>query len=729
MTTLFRKRIRQSIADENLQAALDANAARRLKGRIAAFASIPDYQERRARAHAIKAEVIARLDEYMAQFIEKTTTNGILVHRAADGAEAVEQILEIINDSPRRHEGTNPLVSSHLSGQQPLVAKSKSMVSEEINLNHALEAAGIRVVETDLGEYIVQLRGERPSHIITPAVHLRRQEVGQLFAEKLGIPYTEDIPTLTNTARRVLRDVFLTADIGVSGVNFGVAETGTLCIVTNEGNGRMVTTLPPVHIALMGIERLVPTLDDLALFLSLLPRSATGQKLSVYTSLIHSPKRPTDPDGPLERHLILVDNGRSTLLASPLHEALYCIRCGACLNACPVFRELSGHAYLGADGSIAPYPGPIGSVISPGLFGCENYGHLAQASSLCGACKEACPVDIDLPGLLLRVRSGLSPQSLKNGDERTQRLALPALPAPVAQAQVAARPGSEAEGNTKEGVGIPFAVKFGLKGFRFATGSASLFAVFQSLGGILSRVYSPRRAYMRIPTWTGWGYSKDFPRVAVRPFRTHWKEINREDTKGAKKEQQKSEGLRDLHASQPRVLEVAVQKPLAAQFIEELTALSGNVIRVAEKDLTPSMVDFLHERGIERVVVDDLGADFMAAQAQGIQIVREPDPSVRAGITGALIGIADTGTLVMIGGEGRPLTASLLPEIHIAILRASEILQSLPEALRKPEVRGAAAAALVTGPSRTGDIEMTHTIGVHGPKELHVFLIDDSDAV
>jgi len=533
MSNEFRKRIRRSLTDANLQAALDANAERRKTGRLFAFASVSDYQERRQRAHDIKAEVIAHLDEYLAQFIAKVKKNSIIVHRAKDAGEAIRIFLEIARSVEAKVGATH---TSPL-----LVAKSKSMVSEEINLNHALEAVGYRVVETDLGEYIVQLRGERPSHIITPAVHLRRQEVGQLFAEKLGIPYTEDIPTLTNTARRVLRDVFLTADIGVSGVNFGVAESGTLCIVTNEGNGRMVTTLPPVHIALMGIERLVPTLDDLALFLSLLPRSATGQKLSVYTSLIHSPKRLTDPDGPLERHLILVDNGRSTLLASPLREALYCIRCGACLNACPVFREIGGHAYVGNNGSIAPYPGPIGSVISPGLFGCENYGHLAQASSLCGACKEACPVDIDLPGLLLRVRSGLSPQSPKNGDESTQRLALPAL---------AVRPGSEAEGNTKEGVGIPFAVKFGLKGFRFAAGNASLFAVFQSLGGILSRVYSPRRAYMRIPTWTGWGYSKDSPRLAVRPFRARWRKINREEASSkqrwqanAKKEQQKCEEL------------------------------------------------------------------------------------------------------------------------------------------------------------------------------------------
>ena len=310
------------------------------------------------------------------------------MHRAADGREAVEIVLRIAHQHAAR-----------------LIAKSKTMVGEEIRLNQALEAEGIKAVETDLGEFIVQLRGEPPSHIITPAVHLTRREVGQTFAEKLGIPYTEDIPTLTATARRVLRQTFLEADIGVSGVNVGVAESGTLCIVTNEGNGRMCTTIPKVHIALMGIERMVPTMQDLALILELLPRSATGQKLSVYTSLINSPRTREEIDGAEERHLVLVDNGRLALQKSPMREVLYCIRCGACLNACPVFREIGGHAYYGANGQHTPYPGPIGSAVSPGLFGTDGFGNLARASSLCGACKEACPVDIDLPKLLLRVRA------------------------------------------------------------------------------------------------------------------------------------------------------------------------------------------------------------------------------------------------------------------------------------------------------------------------------------
>src|SRR5215216_15496 len=426
-TAQFRQRIRASIANETLQIALDNNTERRLKGRTLAFESIPDWRERRRRAHAIRADVIEHLDNYLTQFIKKNEENGIIVHRAKDAAEAIQFVLDIVVGT-----GSHPSVPK-------LVAKSKSMVSEEINLNHALEAEGIRVVETDLGEYIIQLRHERPSHIITPAVHLRKEQVGELFHEKLGVPYTADISMITTTARKVLREVFLTADIGLSGVNFGVAETGTLCIITNEGNGRMITTFPPIHIALMGMERIVPDLDDLALLLSLLPRSATGQKLTAYTQLLHKPLTGQT------RHLIILDNGRTRLRNSPLKESLYCIRCGACLNACPVFRELSGHAYIGTDGSIAPYPGPIGSIVSPGLLG-ENFVQLAQASSLCGACKDACPVDIDLPKMLTRVRAGKSVVK---------------------------------EGRTKEGAGLSSAAKMILRMYSWIARNPRLFAISQ----------------------------------------------------------------------------------------------------------------------------------------------------------------------------------------------------------------------------------------------------------
>jgi L-lactate dehydrogenase complex protein LldF len=657
----FRARIRKSLADQNLQFALDGNAKRRLVGRLEAISMVPDFQERRTRAHAIKADVIAHLDEYLSRFITQVTHNGIRVHRAADEKEAIRIFLEIAREHDAR-----------------LVAKSKSMVSEEINFDHALEPSGLQVIETDLGEYIVQLRGERPSHIITPAVHLTRAQVGQLFHEKLGTPYTEDIPEMVATARRVLRQVFLTADIGVSGVNFGVVDTGTLCLVTNEGNGRMVTTLPPVHVALMGIERIIPSLDDLALFLSLLPRSATGQKLSAYTSLIHSPKRFEDVDGPQERHLILVDNGRSVMRNSSLAESLYCIRCGACLNACPVFRSIGGHAYIGQDGAIAPYPGPIGAVVSPVLFGCENFGQLAQASSLCGACQEACPVKINLPDLLLRVRAGEIKSSKKQA----------------------------------EGVAVPAALNLGLKGFRLAASTPFFFSTGQRLGGLLSHIYSPHKKYFRLPAWTGWGYSKDFPRMETLPFRARWNRIKQEvnlESQSIPPKQNPGESASPLPIS------------LVTRFTGELAALGVKVYHLPGKKVKASLAKLLRERGIDRVAVDDIGEKYVT----GFESVTIPDSTILAGVTGALVGICESGSLVLVGGEAHPLSASLLPDIHIAILRETDLVQTLPEALARPEIRAASSAVIITGPSRTGDIEMTLSIGVHGPKELHVFLIKD----
>jgi L-lactate dehydrogenase complex protein LldF len=681
-TEKFRQRIRRSIADENLQIALDNNARRRTAGRLTAFASLPDHAERRQRLHAVKTDVVAHLDEYLAQFIANLEKNGIIVHRAANAEEAIGIFLKIAETLPPGNTKDSFAPRRKPGGQKVLVAKAKSMVSEELNFNHALEAEGIRVVETDLGEYIVQLRGERPSHIITPAVHLRREQVGELFHEKLGLPYTDDIPTLTRAARRVLREVFLSADIGVSGVNAGVAATGTLAIVTNEGNGRMCTTLPPVHVALMGIERLVPTLDDLALLLSLLPRSATGQKLSVYTSLIHSPLPGQT------RHIILLDNGRSALRESPLAEVLSCIRCGACLNACPVFRETGGHAYIGRDGANPPYTGPVGSVVSPGLFGCENFGQLAQASSLCGACKEACPVDIDLPGLLLRVRAGETPEQ------------------------------------GPEGNGLPASVKFGLRAFRLAARTARLFAVFQTLGGLLTHLLSPRRAYLRLPAWTGWGYSKDFPRMAVRPFRARWKEIGGREQRIESREQGIESREQRIESREQRGESREDGQEVVERFVQELTALGGKVERVSAGELPARLQAFLSETGATQALTDDTVAPLLGKAA-----VSQPDPAIPVGVTGALCAIAETGSLVLVSGAGETLTASLLPPVHAVVLRTGQIVPTVAEALARPEVRRAAAGVIVTGPSRTADIEMALTIGVHGPGELHVFLIDDSETV
>jgi L-lactate dehydrogenase complex protein LldF len=667
MTQTFKEKIRSSIEDATLQAALDANAERRRKVRLEAMASVPDWDARRQRAHAVRADVIENLDRYVGQFSARLARNGCIVHRAADAAEANRIVLELAARLQRERASTQGL----------LVAKSKSMVSEEIRLNHALEAAGHRVVETDLGEYIIQLRGERPAHIITPAVHLNRRQVGELFHQKLGIPYTESIPVLTNTARAVLREVFLTADIGLTGVNFGVVENGALTIVTNEGNGRMCATMPRLHIALMGIERILPTLDDLAMFLSLLPRSATGQKLSVYTQLLRAP-RPGQ-----ERHVIIVDNGRLRLRNSPLRESLYCIRCGACLNACPVFRELGGHAYLGMDGSIAPYPGPIGSVVSPGLLG-ENYVQLAQASTLCGACKDACPVDIDLPRLLTRVRAG--------GSEK---------PLPTINQQ-------------SNGKALPVVLRAGLQGYTLLTNHPKLFAASQVLAGIGSRLLSPFSTWMRTPSVTGWGYSKDLPRPALKSFRARW-------NSGRQKSDSQSAFTQTRLSSQPTTGhpgELPVNLP--EQFKRELNALGGTVIPCSEKGLRVRLANFLYERQVKEMFLYGVGVEHLPPE---IIPISQPDPEVRVGLTGAAAGIANTGTVLLLD-EGETLKASLLPETHLVVLPLSLLVADLPEALQK--TRRAANAVLVTGPSRTADIEMTLTIGVHGPKELVVFLVDDS---
>ncbi len=280
------------------------------------------------------------------------------------------------------------------------MVKGKSMVSEEIELNHAAEAAGIGALESDMGEYIVQLAGEKPSHIIMPAIHKTKEEIAKLFHEKVpGVDYTDNVDELIQIGRKVLREKFLVADIGLSGVNFAIAETGTLCLVENEGNGRMSTTAPPVHIAITGIEKIVEKLEHVPPLLSLLTRSATGQNISTYFNMISGPRKPNEKDGPTEVHLVLLDNGRTQAYADEqLRKTLQCIRCGACMNHCPVYTRIGGHAYG------TTYPGPIGKIISPHMLGLEATATMATASTLCGACGEVCPVKIPIPDLLVRLR-------------------------------------------------------------------------------------------------------------------------------------------------------------------------------------------------------------------------------------------------------------------------------------------------------------------------------------
>ncbi len=340
------------------------------------------WEEWREEARNIKIHTLDHLDYYLELLHDNVTAAGGQVHFAADAAEA------------------NSIVGHLVQTRGVKVAtKSKSMVSEELELNPVLESLGVDVYETDLGEYIIQLAGETPSHLVAPALHKSKEDVAELFTEKLGVPYDEDIEVMAAAARVALRDKFMEADLGISGANFVVAETGTLVIVTNEGNGRLCTSAPRMHIGITGMEKVIPSMQDLAIFLRLLPRSATGQRISSYVSMVTGPRREDDEDGPEEFHLILVDNGRSRMLRDPkLREALYCIRCGACLNICPVYQRVGGHAY----GWV--YPGPIGAVVSPMLTGLKEAKALPQASSLCGACREACPVKINIPRMLLELR-------------------------------------------------------------------------------------------------------------------------------------------------------------------------------------------------------------------------------------------------------------------------------------------------------------------------------------
>jgi L-lactate dehydrogenase complex protein LldF len=361
----------------NFRRAMDGLMAKRRD----AFADW-DLEALRELGANIRLRALARLPDLLEQLEANCQANGIRVHWAENGEEACRIIREICESHGARS-----------------VIKGKSMVSEEMHLNAHLEAAGIEALESDLGEYLVQLNEQTPSHIIMPAIHLNTDEISEIMHEKTGTERTRDVDYMTAAARQQLRERFMGADVGISGVNFAVAETGTLCLVENEGNGRMTTTVPPVHIAVTGIEKVVEHLRDVPPLYALLTRSATGQHVTTYFNMISSPRKAGEHDGPKEVHLVLVDSGRSRIYQDDeLLDTLRCIRCGACMNHCPVYTRVGGHAYG------TTYPGPIGSILSPHMMGLEETKDLPTASTLCGACGEVCPVKIPIPDLLVRLR-------------------------------------------------------------------------------------------------------------------------------------------------------------------------------------------------------------------------------------------------------------------------------------------------------------------------------------
>jgi L-lactate dehydrogenase complex protein LldF len=386
----FRANAVRALGDLPLRAAMRNATETFGQKRADAIASLP-LEEWRTQASDTRLRVLDNLTEYVDRFSSNATRAGAKVYRADDAEAAVKIVGSILTDRAIDN-----------------VVKSKSMVSEEIHLNHYLETLGLKVLETDLGEYIIQIAGEGPSHIIVPAIHKNRKQVGKLFSEKLGCEYTDDPAALTKIAKTVLRDEFLSAKAGISGANFAAADSGSLVIFTNEGNGRMCTSLPPLHIAVLSIEKVIPSLADLPKFIRLLPRSATGQILTAYTSIITGTRKTSESTGAQELHIVLVDNGRSKIVEGKYREMLKCIRCGACLNACPVYRLVGGHAYG------ATYPGPMGIIFTNLLEGMEKGHPLLDATTLCGACGEVCPVKVPLPELLHklreeRVEKGLTP--------------------------------------------------------------------------------------------------------------------------------------------------------------------------------------------------------------------------------------------------------------------------------------------------------------------------------
>jgi len=385
-TEKYRSAANEGIGNPVLQDAL-ANLQERLgKGAADAYRRLPEGPDLRLKAHDIRMESIEHLDILLDRLTQKITENGGHVFFAPNADSAISYLRNVARQNNVQR-----------------VVKGKSMVSEEIGLNDAFSADGIEVVETDLGEYIVQLAGEHPSHIIAPAIHKSRADIGRLFANTIGTPYTDDPPTLTHAARKALREKFLTADMGISGCNLACAETGHITTVSNEGNIRMSSTLPRVHVALMGMERVIARLEDHDVLFRLLARGAAAQNMATYVSYVGGPRRAEQPDGPDAFHLIILDNGRSKILADPQYrEMLCCIRCAACLNVCPVYRKIGGHAYG------YPYCGPVGAVVTPLLVGINRARHLCQGETLCGACRQACPINIDLPRMLLRLRAQLA---------------------------------------------------------------------------------------------------------------------------------------------------------------------------------------------------------------------------------------------------------------------------------------------------------------------------------
>lgn len=460
----FKRTASMKLDDPVLQRNMKAAKGKFVDGRARGILEVDNWEAIRTHAAQLRDRTLANLDAYLVEFERNAIRRGTQVH----WAETAEEACRIAVDIAKRNAVRK-------------ITKSKSMVSEEVNLNERLEEAGIQVVETDLGEYILQLANEPPSHIVAPAVHKSKEQVADLFVAAHHKPRLTEIPAMTKEAREALRDHFLTADMGISGANFVVAETGTTLTVTNEGNADMVTTMPKIHCVITGVEKVIPTLEDFATLIRLLPRSAIGQSIANYLTLTTGVKGPRDSDGPEQMHVILVDAGRTKFVGSDMQEMLRCIRCGACMNHCPVYQNIGGHAY----GWV--YPGPMGSVLTPVYVGIENAGDLPNAATFCGECAVVCPVKIPLPDLMRKLREK--------------------------QFEAGQRPWSE---------------RAALGAWSFAVRRPRLYAALSKLGArVAAWMGGHEKLIHRLPGIDGWTKGRDMPAPQGKTFRELYRERKR----------------------------------------------------------------------------------------------------------------------------------------------------------------------------------------------------------
>ena len=724
---------RRSLADSQLRANLARATTTIRDKRARVVGELPDWEELRQAGAAIKDAALLDLDAHLARLEESVTAAGGVVHWARDKTEACAIVAEIAR--------------SHSLDE---VVKVKSIATDEIGLNEHLAAEGILAVETDLAELIIQLDDDFPSHILVPAIHRNRAEIRDIFRRELGLDeLTDDPPALAEAARLHLRAKFLSAKMGLSGANFAVAETGSVCVFESEGNGRMCTTLPDVLVSVMGIEKVVPSWRDMEVFLQLLPRSSTGERLNPYTSVWTG----TAGDGPSEFHLVLMDNGRVRTLADEVgRQALRCIRCSACLNVCPVYARTGGHAY----GSV--YPGPIGAILTPQLVGiegkpareggrggagrpnggteggkaglgsAENAASLPYASSLCGACAEVCPVGIEIPRLLTHLRAR----------------------------EVAARGRLDPEKLTMRALFHTFSSRR-----RYERAQKLARTAARPFGRTISRAPGPL---------AGWTASRDLPTPARESFRDWWRREGRSSPSSPPSRMRLHLGMHDMpnrntvseegvsHAQDARTdilhrirAALAGAEPsdvprgyrtedtrerdeIVTMFAERVAEYRATVHRVSADEVPAVVARIAAEAAGEAPPRFGIPVDLPDAwrPGEGVELVADDTLSVQeldgldGVLTGCAVAIAEAGAFVLDAGEGQGRRAlTLLPDLHVCVVHEDQVVGLVPEAITRLEdsVRAGRPLTFVAGPSATSDIELDRVEGVHGPRVLHVVLV------